>query len=226
MQTCIVPPLQENSDWMTWHDRGAGTHNPKSRQPPALAYHSGTVLTILSILRCKKYLPQCNGNAIYAGRTYPAIKDFHDYGSVNAQATQYHRFPIGQVKVVQQLLVSKTNVCAQHHPGCVAASINHLGVYSLLIPVDGLIGRTAAAMHDVNWVKEMSRQDVISMCNVRELMNSHYASQGRQPNFPRVANPDFNPDADFQFMDHCQTIESNAQGALNHPTGAPTIIRI
>eukprot|EP00971_Amphidinium_carterae_P010329 204067-Amphidinium_carterae.1 len=26
---CIVPPLQENSDWMTWHDRGAGTHNPE-----------------------------------------------------------------------------------------------------------------------------------------------------------------------------------------------------
>eukprot|EP00971_Amphidinium_carterae_P301938 5998903-Amphidinium_carterae.1 len=42
MRTCIVPPLQENSDWMTWHDRGAGTHNPESRQPPALAYHSGT----------------------------------------------------------------------------------------------------------------------------------------------------------------------------------------
>eukprot|EP00971_Amphidinium_carterae_P159406 3159916-Amphidinium_carterae.1 len=43
-----------------------------------------------------KYLPQCNGNAIYAGRTYPAVKDFHDYGSVNAQAAQYHKFPIGQ----------------------------------------------------------------------------------------------------------------------------------
>eukprot|EP00971_Amphidinium_carterae_P205797 4084139-Amphidinium_carterae.1 len=45
MQFCIVPPLQENSDWMTWHDRGVGTHDPETRQPPALAYHSGTVLT-------------------------------------------------------------------------------------------------------------------------------------------------------------------------------------
>eukprot|EP00971_Amphidinium_carterae_P293969 5836286-Amphidinium_carterae.1 len=171
-------------------------------------------------------MPQCNGNAIYAGRTYPAIKDFHDYGAVNAQATQYHRFPIGQVKVVQQLLVSKTNVCNQHHPGCVAASINHLGVYALLIPVDGLIGRTAAATHDVSWVDEMARQDVISMCNVRDHMNYYYASQGRQPEFPRIANPDFNPDADFRFNDHGQTIEPNAQCALNIPTGAPTIIRI
>eukprot|EP00971_Amphidinium_carterae_P244124 4847280-Amphidinium_carterae.2 len=85
MDHCIVPPLQEGSEWMTWHDRGAGTHNPECRQPPALAYHSGTVLTVLSILRCRKYLPQCHGNAIYAGRTYPVVK------------------------VIQQLLVSKTN---------------------------------------------------------------------------------------------------------------------
>eukprot|EP00971_Amphidinium_carterae_P073045 1444736-Amphidinium_carterae.1 len=48
-------------------------------------------------------------------------------------------------------------------------------------------------------------------------MNAYYASQGRQPNFPRTANPDFNPDADFQFMDHGQTIEPNAQRALNIP---------
>eukprot|EP00971_Amphidinium_carterae_P258880 5138006-Amphidinium_carterae.1 len=26
---CIVPPLQENSNWMTWHDRKAGNHNPE-----------------------------------------------------------------------------------------------------------------------------------------------------------------------------------------------------
>eukprot|EP00971_Amphidinium_carterae_P070880 1402001-Amphidinium_carterae.1 len=50
MRLCIVPPLLQNSDWMTWHDRGEGTHNPECRQAPALAYHSGTVLTLLSIL--------------------------------------------------------------------------------------------------------------------------------------------------------------------------------
>eukprot|EP00971_Amphidinium_carterae_P133955 2654626-Amphidinium_carterae.1 len=72
----------------------------------------------------------------------------------------------------------------------------------------------------------MSRQDVISMCNVREMMDAHYASQGRQPDFPRIANPDFNPDMDFRFMDHCQTIETNVPYAQNIPTGAPTIIRI
>eukprot|EP00971_Amphidinium_carterae_P272467 5408100-Amphidinium_carterae.1 len=66
---------------MTWHDRGARTHNPETRLAPALAYHSGTVMTVLSILRCRKYAPQCNGNAIYAGRTYAAVKDFHDFGA-------------------------------------------------------------------------------------------------------------------------------------------------
>eukprot|EP00971_Amphidinium_carterae_P023907 471329-Amphidinium_carterae.1 len=171
-------------------------------------------------------MPQCNGNAIYAGRTYPVIKDFHDYGAVNAQATLYHRFPIGQVKVVQQLLVSKTNVCAQHHPGCVAASINHLGIYALPIPLEGMIGKTAVATQNVNWVDEISRQDVISMCNVRDAMNAHYASQGRQPVFPRTADPNFNPHVDFRFNDHGQTMEPNAQCALNLATGAPTIIRI
>eukprot|EP00971_Amphidinium_carterae_P263180 5221628-Amphidinium_carterae.1 len=57
-------------------------------------------------------------------------------------------------------------------------------------------------------------------------MNAYYASQGRQPEFPRVANPVFNPDLDFLFTDHGQTSEPNAQQALTMPTGAPTIIRI
>eukprot|EP00971_Amphidinium_carterae_P126975 2515720-Amphidinium_carterae.5 len=87
-KNCIIPPLVEQSDYMTWHDRGEGNHNPDHRLPPAFSYHSGTVLTVLSILRCRKYLPQCNGNSIFAGRTYPVTKDFHDYGSLNAQATQ------------------------------------------------------------------------------------------------------------------------------------------
>eukprot|EP00971_Amphidinium_carterae_P249541 4953091-Amphidinium_carterae.1 len=89
-----------------------------------------------------------------------------------------------------------------------------------------MIGKTASATNDVRWVDELSRQDVISMCNVRDTMNAYYSSQGRQPNFPRVADPDFNPDVDFQFNDHGQTMEPNAQCALNLPTGAPTIIRI
>eukprot|EP00971_Amphidinium_carterae_P334253 6469413-Amphidinium_carterae.1 len=168
---------------------------------------------------------QCLGSAIYAGRTYPVVKDFHDYNAVNSQAAQYHQFPIGQVKVIQQLLVTKTNVCAQHHAGCVAASINHLGIYALLIPVEGL-GRAVAATHDVSWVDELAHQDVISMCNVREFMDAHYANQGRQPDFPRVANPNFNPDVQFRFNDHGQTIEPNAQQALYLLTGAPTIVQI
>eukprot|EP00971_Amphidinium_carterae_P132896 2631698-Amphidinium_carterae.1 len=64
-----------------------------------------------------------------------------------------------------------------------------LGVYSLKIPVEGLVGRAVAATHDVSWVDELAHQDVISMCNVQELMNAYYASQGRQPEFPRVATP-------------------------------------
>eukprot|EP00971_Amphidinium_carterae_P351229 6491991-Amphidinium_carterae.1 len=226
MRRCIVPPLMENNDWMTWHDKGAGTHNPEARLAPALAYHSGTLMTVLSILRCKKYAPKCNGNAIYAGRTYAAVKDFHDFGAVNQQAAHYHSFPVGSVKVIQQLLVSKTNVCSQHHAGCVAASINHLGVYALLVPVEAMVGKAAAATHQVAWVEDLAIQDVISMCNVRETMNVHYASQGRQPHFPFQANPDFNPDMDFGYNDHGQPLEPNAQQALSQQSGAPNIIRI
>eukprot|EP00971_Amphidinium_carterae_P085263 1686734-Amphidinium_carterae.1 len=77
---------------------------------------------------------QCNGNAIFAGRTYPVVK------------------------VIQQLMVTKTNVCSQHHAGCVAASINHLGIYALMIPIESL-GRAVAATHDLNWVDELQNQD-------------------------------------------------------------------
>eukprot|EP00971_Amphidinium_carterae_P034136 671896-Amphidinium_carterae.1 len=57
-------------------------------------------------------------------------------------------------------------------------------------------------------------------------MNSHYASQGRQPRFPYKADPEFNPDADFGFDDHGQPLEPNAQQALNVQTGAPTLMLI
>eukprot|EP00971_Amphidinium_carterae_P242275 4810477-Amphidinium_carterae.1 len=88
-----------------------------------------------------------------------------------------------------------------------------------------MVGKAAAATQQVTWVDELASQDVISMCNVRDAMNAHYASQGRQPNFPRQANPDFNPDMDFEYNDHGQPLEPNAQQALNLQTGAPTIIR-
>eukprot|EP00971_Amphidinium_carterae_P311674 6194941-Amphidinium_carterae.1 len=82
--------------------------------------------------------------------------------------------------------------------GCVAASINHLGTNALLVPVqvEGMVGKTASATQNVTWVDKLAKQDVISMCNVQDAMNNHYASQRRQPNFPRKANPDFNPHVD------------------------------
>eukprot|EP00971_Amphidinium_carterae_P244659 4857698-Amphidinium_carterae.1 len=89
-----------------------------------------------------------------------------------------------------------------------------------------MVGKAAAATHQVSWVDELASQDVISMCNVRDAMNAHYASQGRQPNFPCRANPDFNPDMDFEYNDHGQPLEPNAQQTLNLQTGTPTIIRI
>eukprot|EP00971_Amphidinium_carterae_P023858 470479-Amphidinium_carterae.1 len=178
VNVCIVPPLTEQSGWMTWHDRGDGNHNPEQRQAPALAYHSGTVMTVMSILRCCKYLPQCNGCSI------SQVPDW-----------------TGE------------------------ASINHLGIYSLLIPVEGL-GRAAAATNDLSWVEEIKNQDVISMCNVREAISEYYSSQGRLPDFPYVANPDFNPDTDFRFTDHGQSIAPNAQAALTVPQSARRIIRI
>eukprot|EP00971_Amphidinium_carterae_P252033 5004028-Amphidinium_carterae.1 len=63
-----------------------------------------------------------------------------------------------------------------------------------LVPVKGMVEKTAAATHDVNWVDELAKQNVISMCNVQDTMNAYYASQGRQPSFPRKADPNFNPD--------------------------------
>eukprot|EP00971_Amphidinium_carterae_P337971 6475078-Amphidinium_carterae.5 len=52
------------------------------------------------------------------------------------------------------------------------------------------------------------------------------ASKGRTPDFPRVATPNFNPDIDFRYDDHGQSIAPNAQQALDAPPGAPTIIKI
>eukprot|EP00971_Amphidinium_carterae_P035072 690214-Amphidinium_carterae.2 len=106
---CIVKPLVEQSDSMTWHDRGSGSQ--EQRSPPAFSYHSGTLLTVLSVLRCRKYFPQAHGHSIYVGRSYNIIRDFHDLGSVQADAVHYHRFPVGKIKVIQQLMVTKTNVC-------------------------------------------------------------------------------------------------------------------
>eukprot|EP00971_Amphidinium_carterae_P199445 3958193-Amphidinium_carterae.2 len=140
-------------------------------------------------------------------------------------AVHYHKFPMGQVKVIQQLMVTKTHVCANHHPGCVAASIHHLGIYALMIPVESL-GRAVAATHDLSWVDELQQQDVISMCNVRESMNEYYATQGRNPDFPMVANPNFNPDVDFRFNDHSQSVAPRAQQNLMLPLAAPRIIQI
>eukprot|EP00971_Amphidinium_carterae_P245448 4873929-Amphidinium_carterae.1 len=57
-------------------------------------------------------------------------------------------------------------------------------------------------------------------------MNQMYANRGRTPNFPKVANPSFNPDLDFLYDDHGQTIAPNAQQELNKPPGVPTIIKI
>eukprot|EP00971_Amphidinium_carterae_P115927 2296183-Amphidinium_carterae.1 len=89
-----------------------------------------------------------------------------------------------------------------------------------------MVGKTAAATNNTSWVEDASKQDVISMCNVRDTMNSHYASQGRTPMFPRIADPNFNPDVDFEFNEHGQPLEPNAQDARNIQAGAPTIIRI
>eukprot|EP00971_Amphidinium_carterae_P158251 3137160-Amphidinium_carterae.2 len=102
---------------------------------------------------------------------------------------------MGQVKVIQQLMVTKTNVSPHTRAGCVVASINHLGIYGLMNPVENL-GSAAASTHDVNWVDAIKTQDVIGMRNTRDLMNQLYATRGRSLDFPRVANPTFNPDAE------------------------------
>eukprot|EP00971_Amphidinium_carterae_P112258 2223684-Amphidinium_carterae.1 len=91
------------------------------------------------------------------------------------------------------------NVRPHIRAGCVVASINHLGIYGLMIPVENF-GPAAASTHDTSWVDMIKNQDVIGMCSMREYMDQLYANKGRQPNFPRVATPMFNPDAEFTLM--------------------------
>eukprot|EP00971_Amphidinium_carterae_P104310 2065771-Amphidinium_carterae.1 len=55
-------------------------------------------------------------------------------------------------------------------------------------------------------------------------MNQLYANKGRQPNFPRVASPTFNPDAEFNFTDHGRSLANDAQQALDKAPGVPSII--
>eukprot|EP00971_Amphidinium_carterae_P133935 2653936-Amphidinium_carterae.1 len=71
----------------------------------------------------------------------------------------------------------------------------------------------AAATNNLSWVDDLGQKDVISMCNVRENIVSYYFYQGRSPNFPKVATPEFNPDQDGHFQEHDQPLEPNAQDA-------------
>eukprot|EP00971_Amphidinium_carterae_P049671 979103-Amphidinium_carterae.5 len=152
----------------------------------------------------------------------------HDLGSVQADAVHYHRFPAGKIKVIQQLMVTKTNVCPHVKAGCVIASINHLGIYGLMIPVENLGSAAAAAAstQDTSWVEAIKNQDVIGMCSMRENMNYLYATRGKQPNFPTTATPAFNPDAGFIYHDHSQPLASDAQQMLERMPGVPSIISL
>eukprot|EP00971_Amphidinium_carterae_P257321 5108142-Amphidinium_carterae.2 len=114
----MVPPMVEANDVMTWHDQGGGQ---ETRLSPAYANHSGTLLTVLSVLRCRKYHPQ-TANSIYVGRTYDVIRDFHEDGAApGTHASRHYQLPLARLKMIQPLMVTKTNVCPHPKPGCVIA---------------------------------------------------------------------------------------------------------
>eukprot|EP00971_Amphidinium_carterae_P058819 1162889-Amphidinium_carterae.3 len=132
---CRIAPMIEASDIMTWHDKSHGT---ETRQAPAYAHHSGTLLTALSVLRCRKYHPQ-TGNSVYIGRTYDTVRDFHEDGAGHmTNATLLHHLPLAHLKVIQQLMVTKMNVCPHPKAVCIVPLVDHLGVYGFIVPIENL----------------------------------------------------------------------------------------
>eukprot|EP00971_Amphidinium_carterae_P027964 550643-Amphidinium_carterae.1 len=109
-------------------------------------------LLLRGLLRCIKYHPQ-TGNSIYVGRTYDVIRDFHDDGAGPAtHASSHYQLPLAKLKMIQQLMVTKTNVCPHTKAGRVVASVDHLGLYRVIVPIENLV-TLAQYTNDNSWVE-------------------------------------------------------------------------
>eukprot|EP00971_Amphidinium_carterae_P246059 4887051-Amphidinium_carterae.1 len=56
----------------------------------------------------------------------------------------------------------------QHHQS--------FGHFCIASPSEAMVGKAAAATHQVSWADKLASQNVISMCNVQDAMNAYYAS--------------------------------------------------
>eukprot|EP00971_Amphidinium_carterae_P078331 1549590-Amphidinium_carterae.1 len=203
---CIIQPVAVQSEYMTWHDRRDG--------------RIAQCRTTSSSSICLPFR-----NAFDCALHPPMPKVLSPSPCVQSEATYYHNFPIGQIKVIQQLMETKTSVCPHPRAGCVVASIHHLGIYVFMIPVENL-GVAAASTHDVNWVDSIKVQDVIGVCSMCDAMNELFSSWGRQPDFPKVALPSFNPEAEFTFTNHGRPLANDAQQVLERAPGVPSIMTL
>eukprot|EP00971_Amphidinium_carterae_P350689 6491684-Amphidinium_carterae.8 len=160
------------------HDKSAGGYQ-ETRPPPAYGYHSGTLLEIL--FRCARF-----------------PRRIHDDGNGPCQASAHmDHFPIGSIKLIQQIVLTETNVCSHAKQGCVLESVDHLGVYGFILPNQSIPCMVATASQNTAWVVEQVRVlDVISVCNMRTYMNYFYTESIA----PATKVSSFDPEIQFRYL--------------------------
>eukprot|EP00971_Amphidinium_carterae_P242177 4808738-Amphidinium_carterae.1 len=67
------------------------------------------------------------------------------------------QLPLSKLKVIQHVMVMKTNVCPHPKVGCIVASVDHLGLYGLIIPIENL-GTLAQYTTTIRGLKKYAMQ--------------------------------------------------------------------
>eukprot|EP00971_Amphidinium_carterae_P185465 3682330-Amphidinium_carterae.1 len=108
----------QGQEHMTWHDKSAGGYTKR----PDL--HPHTAVTV------KGGTTSMRGEHV----TYSVVRDDDGNNPCQASAHMKH-FPIGSINLIQQILLPNTNVCSHAKQGCVLASLDHLGIYGFILPI-------------------------------------------------------------------------------------------
>eukprot|EP00971_Amphidinium_carterae_P121968 2415303-Amphidinium_carterae.1 len=89
------------------------------------------------LLQCAR-LPDC---CLSAGRLVSdKVRVFFQIG-VHRFSAHMNNFPLGSIKMIQQLVVTKAVVCSHGKLGCILSSVDHLGIYAFIIPVNSVQAR-------------------------------------------------------------------------------------
>eukprot|EP00971_Amphidinium_carterae_P248243 4928380-Amphidinium_carterae.5 len=151
-------------------------------QAPAYAYHSGAVSTTLK--RVIQYM-------------------------WDALTTSFeHQLPLSKLKVIQEVMVTKTNVCPHPKAGCIIASVDHLGLYGLIIPIENL-GTLAQYTNDNSWLKRFAMQ-TSSRCVVLEAG----WTPGRHRNTGLLTFPKWPSQVSTQTLTFSTQVTGSAVGAV------------